>query len=622
MKRTIFRRIAKFTRSALGRVWQSIKDTPWVWLTALASVFLFLAAVKAGKVEGGGLLVVFDTTVDILVIMAIARYAKDPEPDSPNAVPLTEERRKAVVSLAGLATIVGITLVSIIRECHDSANLMAHTKSISKLPMVFPNNVGQGLCVVGFSLCALASFAFAHQMAARRQHSELVPPATKTALEGNLTTGSWCFSQQLICLLLLFWKCRLDSKSAESLGYVMPLIQNCLALGFSACIAYIIIRKSCAEMPETFAEASGRLADPNQVERLLANLKAVPAISEVRNLQVVELTAVRAEVLGEVVVRKQSDLPRVEQAIDSNLVDYAELWRQYKGVAGTKHHAHSRLRLYIGDRPACGVARYVSQLGAFVSADNRRILPLHHEGEVGQVENSCSDFLTDEGYSLTKSEVIRVQPLTEGWDVAAEKQAARWIEVKRSLAKSSRRLAYFGLAEIPLTVHLGYCIGDGYEVDIYQRNRDTGSYVLPLEAPLRPDQVSRKSCNDKAMVKGTNHIAVAVEISEEIPSSYISEVLPSVIGEYRISVPKPSRTGVIVCRQQIRTIGVQFRETLDAIRKTFRDVPTEIHLFCAVPPGVAFNLGRQISRNMDSVIHIYYFSEMHRPRYTRAITLP
>src|SRR5258705_2322500 len=70
----------------------------------------------------------------------------------------------------------------------------------------------------------------------------------------------------------------------------------------------------------------------------------------------------------------------------------------------------------------------------------------------------------------------------------------------------------------------------------------------------------------------------------------------------------------------IKLVATAFRDALTAIRDHLPGT-RRIHLFAAVPLGLAFQLGHRIQRNIDSPVITYQFNPSGPPYYHRAINI-
>jgi len=171
----------------------------------------------------------------------------------------------------------------------------------------------------------------------------------------------------------------------------------------------------------------------------------------------------------------------------------------------------------------------------------------------------------------------------------------------------------FPLSQIPLLIYMGYLFqDDNNNIKIYQLD-ENGEWVLDSNdansIPLKSNFIKNNSESKK--------LIVAVEVSSKIDDSdidiYINTRENSIL---RFTIDEPERFKVLYATQ-VREIKKEFRRELE---KYINDYD-EIHLFCAVPAGLAVEIGRCILKSMWPKVFLYNYRRNNTPRYEFAFDI-
>lgn len=158
----------------------------------------------------------------------------------------------------------------------------------------------------------------------------------------------------------------------------------------------------------------------------------------------------------------------------------------------------------------------------------------------------------------------------------------------------------FGIAPIPLLIHLGSLIGNKRWAEPYQLHRDTGDWTWKTDG--EPVDFTTTKLREGSSEK----VAFIVSISgrngvARLPATYedatVYELAP--IG------PEPDRT-LIRSRKDLDNFRRAYRDALGAISRDHRNLP-ELGMFPAVPIPFAVVLGADLLPKADPVLDVHDF---------------
>lgn len=162
-------------------------------------------------------------------------------------------------------------------------------------------------------------------------------------------------------------------------------------------------------------------------------------------------------------------------------------------------------------------------------------------------------------------------------------------------------LSVFGLARLPLLVHLGARLDDAVEVDVYQRHRSTQKWIWPTSEPSdftftwRQAAAGSDSPPDGVLIinaSGTIHVAELPEVVSDLP---MFEIGPA---------GNPPHPDSVCSRTVLDGFERSLRELLAHIEATTKTVRT-LHVFAAAPVSVATTLGRSVGWAIHPSLIIY-----------------
>lgn len=182
-----------------------------------------------------------------------------------------------------------------------------------------------------------------------------------------------------------------------------------------------------------------------------------------------------------------------------------------------------------------------------------------------------------------------------------------------------RLLSYFGLSPIPLAMHLGYRVQATIRSEVYLRHHGRGDYAWDAHerarrrASLIPSSLPEHGSTD------VGPLVVRVSTAHRIHAMETNEVVPSSLAQVDVAVVKPD-LDALETREAVEQVALEFRKTLERLRSLFPN-RTEIHVFAAVPVGLAFLMGTHVNPTVYPDVVTYQYLAKERPRYRRAIVL-
>jgi hypothetical protein len=169
----------------------------------------------------------------------------------------------------------------------------------------------------------------------------------------------------------------------------------------------------------------------------------------------------------------------------------------------------------------------------------------------------------------------------------------------------------FGIAPIPLLMHLGWLLGNKSWADLYQRHRDTGDWTWKTDGePVRFD--AKKVRDGRADL-----VAFLVNVSgrnalERLPDAYADGTVYELAPVGR----EPDRT-LVRRREDLDAFRSAYRAGLDEIRRGHRDL-SELGVFPAVPIPFAIAMGTELLPKADPALAVH---DWRKDRFIRVIKI-
>ncbi|MFT5823453.1 MAG: hypothetical protein ACI8ZM_004714 [Crocinitomix sp.] len=204
------------------------------------------------------------------------------------------------------------------------------------------------------------------------------------------------------------------------------------------------------------------------------------------------------------------------------------------------------------------------------------------------------------------------------WQTWKSQQSQYFEEIIEPAIQSDpeRQVVYFGLAPIPLCMHLGYLIGDLKSVDVFQRHHKKDDY-WHWEGGDISEPISKGIPNKISKAKGSAVIRFGTYTT--IKSTSTQAVIENPISEVDITAKKPA-PDLLKSMEEARGYADSFFMAVKAICENYPET-TEINLFASVPCGLAFLMGKRVQKNAHLRIVTYQYSIDNNPVYCEAFTL-
>jgi hypothetical protein len=177
------------------------------------------------------------------------------------------------------------------------------------------------------------------------------------------------------------------------------------------------------------------------------------------------------------------------------------------------------------------------------------------------------------------------------------------------------QIVYFGLAPIPLCIHLGYLFGGISKVDVFQHHHDNKNWHWQGNEASNP--IVENLPNEQ--FDGEGDIIIRFGTYTKINALDTQEILSRPIRAVNIFPEKTDRDLLGTIDDAKKYAKIFF----DALKQLKENLPgaNEIHLFAAVPCGLAFLMGTEIQPNVHLPIIVYHYTSELDPPYIEAFCI-
>ncbi len=253
--------------------------------------------------------------------------------------------------------------------------------------------------------------------------------------------------------------------------------------------------------------------------------------------------------------------------------------------------------------------------------DNDGFVVLRHpvlapiaNGEVREVLREGADWVD-----------VRVEPtrlrLAELWEADWDALVAVQTEQVRNheaVLRAASRIAYFGMAPIPLAMHLGFLVERTVPTDVYQRHHTSERWGWSTDEALEPLALRDFESPDHGS-RDSGPVVLRVSTSHRVDPALTRGVVSGVIFEADLGL-KVTGEDAFRTQSQMRAFIERFSQVIAELRRLFPNM-SALHLFAAVPVGLAFRMGTQINPTIYPPVVTYQFSGRAKPPYRRAVIL-
>ena len=214
-------------------------------------------------------------------------------------------------------------------------------------------------------------------------------------------------------------------------------------------------------------------------------------------------------------------------------------------------------------------------------------------------------------------QILEVKPILKklgdesglDWKSAARQQASIWKNTILAAIHSnpSYGLVYFGLAHIPLAIHLGHLMGSAQDCEIFQKHHESNKWIYDSSSKQFPLFVSEGEPKEKFIAQG--EVSLRFSTHYRIKKTDV-ESFPDFAAAHIYKKTQGSDIDSFTSMAGAQRGGIEFRNALDEVKNYLPNV-AKLHLFAAVPVGVALMMGKQVSPTIhfDKEIQIYNYQE-------------
>lgn len=181
------------------------------------------------------------------------------------------------------------------------------------------------------------------------------------------------------------------------------------------------------------------------------------------------------------------------------------------------------------------------------------------------------------------------------------------------------RVAYFGTAPVPLAMYLGYLVGSWVPSEVYQLHHRDKVWAWREPAPGAPAAVLRLATMPQDVVRTEGDVVIRVSTSGRIDPADTAAVVPEPLAEIDIAL-EVTDVDALASPADIERVVEAFIRVLDAVAEK-RPGTQVVHVFAAVPVGLAFRLGTCVSVTKYPRVQTYQYVRTASPHYHPAILL-
>lgn len=194
------------------------------------------------------------------------------------------------------------------------------------------------------------------------------------------------------------------------------------------------------------------------------------------------------------------------------------------------------------------------------------------------------------------------------WD-ANIKEIENFASDIKYLIEKNETVHIYPLAPIPLLIKMGFELQNNSQFMVHQYDRDEKRWVYDEE---RENAQLNRTCEYED-IKSPN-LVVKISTSSNIDDESVYKMLSNI--EY--DVVEFTSTNIGLGLPLYHTTVESFAKEISSFLDTVADKYQSIHLFAAVPAGLALELGRRLLRSMYKNIYTYNFKE---GQYEKAFVL-
>lgn len=242
-------------------------------------------------------------------------------------------------------------------------------------------------------------------------------------------------------------------------------------------------------------------------------------------------------------------------------------------------------------------------------------------------DQECIDALNPEELKLSRK-FINVQPasvrLSEtkeaNYRQIASEQSQIFNHVVLPLIKENidYEVLYFGLAPIPLAIDLGSKFSNLYPVSIYQYHHTENIWYQDTEVKSISNFAIESINLPTKITKGVENVVLRVSTSLIIDPEDTNAVFDNAF-EVDIKLEETHRDAFSTSEDFNKFI-LEVDKALNSLTQNFSKVK-EIHLFAAIPAGLAFAIGNLLNPTIHPKLQTYNFNSKDFPKYKKGLLI-
>ncbi|GEM_PF-4643646 len=177
------------------------------------------------------------------------------------------------------------------------------------------------------------------------------------------------------------------------------------------------------------------------------------------------------------------------------------------------------------------------------------------------------------------------------------------------------RVLYFGLAPIPLAIHLGNRLHSMKRVEVFLKHQTLKHWVWPETDAEHPIITGVPG----ELNKGGGDVVLRLGTRFPVHEDDVERVVPEAVKDMVIA-PTHRGSDIFGSHEQVARFAGAVRASLDAVKGNLPNARA-VHLFAAIPSGLAFLIGQEISPNAHPLVYVYEFDNDRDPKYDHIFTV-
>jgi nucleoside phosphorylase len=209
------------------------------------------------------------------------------------------------------------------------------------------------------------------------------------------------------------------------------------------------------------------------------------------------------------------------------------------------------------------------------------------------------------GAELDHRDLLKRAVETRDWVEAQQQTLAGFDKLVAPLlqAHPNYRIHFFGTSSVPLMMLLGTKVSTWRSVTAYNHHHTRKEWTWEDPAAPAPKVSLDLDSLPTRPSSAPGDVVVRVSVSYRVDPLLTRAQVLHPIAEIDLGVETPS-LDVLVSPAGVEAVARRFREALDEIQKRLPNTST-VHVFAAVPPGVAFRMGAWISETIHARVQLH-----------------